>query len=212
MISSAAPDSDAQEAAVASLRKVIAHLRKTKAPAELLRESARELDAIAQRLAPHDHSGPWAQSALDFEADGFNPSDDPSQVFPYSPVVGHRNPIAPPIRFELRDGELHAEHAFDAPWSGAPNAVHGGIIALVFDELLGSVNVVNGLGAFTGTLTLVYRALTPAETPIRMRGWIDRTEGRKVFARGTMHAGEVLCAEAEGTFIAPKAFEFSRRA
>jgi len=26
-------------------------------------------------------------------------------------------------------------------------------------------------------------------------------EGRKIFATGTLHAGEVLCAETEGVFI-----------
>ena len=49
------------------------------------------------------------------------------------------------------------------------------------------------------------RSLTPIGKPIRMRGWVDAREGRKTWAKGTMHLGETLCAEAEGVFIAPAA-------
>jgi hypothetical protein len=43
----------------------------------------------------------------------------------------------------------------------------------------------------------------PLGEPIRMRGWIDRRDGRKTFTKGTMHFGDQLCAEAEGVFILP---------
>ena len=33
---------------------------------------------------------------------------------------------------------------------------------------------------------------------------LQRQEGRKTFATGRLHAGDVLCAEAEGLFIAAK--------
>jgi len=34
--------------------------------------------------------------------------------------------------------------------------------------------------------------------------WIERVEGRKIFCRGTLHAGERLCAEAEAIFVSLK--------
>jgi len=43
-----------------------------------------------------------------------------------------------------------------------------------------------------------------------MRGWIDRRDGRKTFTRGTMHHGDVLCAEASGVFIVPGARALER--
>ena len=36
-----------------------------------------------------------------------------------------------------------------------------------------------------------------------MRGWVDRVEGRKTFAKGTFHQGDTLTAQAEGIFIGP---------
>jgi hypothetical protein len=42
---------------------------------------------------------------------------------------------------------------------------------------------------------------------VRFVGWVERVEGRKIFARGTLHAGEILCAEADAIFIT---VDFSR--
>jgi acyl-coenzyme A thioesterase PaaI-like protein len=200
------PDAEALGAATASVRRLIAHLRKTTAPRDLLESFTREAEALADRLEPHDHPGPYAQRHLYFRLENTPPDDEsPSEYFPYSPVVGALNPLAPPIAFDFdaEAGEMHAEHVFDAPYNGPPTAVHGGVIALVFDELLGSTGVMNQCGGFTGTLSIRYRSITPLHQPIRMRGWVDRREGRKVFIAGTMHDGDTLCAEAEGIFIQP---------
>ena len=53
----------------------------------------------------------------------------------------------------------------------------------------------------TGTLTIMYRSPTPLYTPLTFARSHDRIDGRKVFTRGTMHAGDRLCAEADGIFI-----------
>lgn len=170
--------------------------------------------SVTDGLHPHRHEGIRMQAGLHFGAtdgapgsENFSISRDnsPNRFFPYSPVVGLLNPIAPPVRMWMVDGEsgleMHGEASFGAPYNGPPGCVHGGVIAATFDELLGSVCVVNGLGGFTGTLTVVYRSTTPLEETVTMRGWHDRTEGRKVFARGELHHGERLCAEVEGIFI-----------
>jgi acyl-CoA thioesterase FadM len=61
--------------------------------------------------------------------------------------------------------------------------------------------VINGLGGFTGTLTVIYRTPTPLGERLTMRAWYDRSERRKIFAKGTLHHGDTLCAEAEGIFV-----------
>lgn len=203
------PDFEALRAAVASVRQLTAHLRKTRGPRALLIEVEREVAALSDRLAPYDYEGPYQQRRLvmndaDFTDSHAQDTDDPAEFFPYSPVIGPLNPIAPAVSFDFDGEEMHAEHIFDAPYNGPPTAVHGGVIALVFDELLGTLGALRGIGGFTGTLTVRYRALTPIAEKIRMRSWVDRSEGRKCFIKGTMHHGERLCAEAEGIFIRPK--------
>lgn len=208
-----APDFEALSCAVASVRRLVAHLRKTKADPTLLAEVEREADRLADALAPFDHPGPYAQRQLVLQETvhgAERDTDDPQEYFPYSPIIGALNPIAPPVRFDLRGREMHAEHVFDAPYNGPPASVHGGVIALVFDELLGSLGAMLDIGGFTGTLEVVYRSLTPIGQPIRMRSWVDGEEGVKIFIRGTMHttdpgaSEERLCAEARGIFIRPK--------
>ncbi|MCY3851893.1 MAG: PaaI family thioesterase [Acidimicrobiaceae bacterium] len=132
-------------------------------------------------------------------------AEHPSDFFPYSPLVGLLNPISPPVamRRVAAGGhfEIHGEVTFGAAFNGPPDCVHGGVIAALFDELLGSTCVVNDIGGYTGTLTVVYRTPTPLGTPLQMRGWHDRSERRKVFAKGTLHSGDALCAQAEGIFV-----------
>jgi acyl-coenzyme A thioesterase PaaI-like protein len=98
---------------------------------------------------------------------------------------------------------VHAETRFPPQFTGPPGSVHGGVIALVLDELLGYVNLANASGGYTGVLTIRYRALTPIERPIRMEAHQQRAEGRKLFTRGSLHHGDTLTAEAEGLFIRP---------
>ena len=207
------PDFDALEGAVGAVRRLITHLRKTTADPDVLRRIEKAASDFADELAPFDYEGPFHQRQLimDHDDDGRTMPDtrDAAEFFPYSPVVGPLNPISPKIDFELVGREFHATHVFEPQYNGPPTAVHGGIVALVFDELLGALGAILGIGGFTGTLQVVYRSLTPLHRPVRLRSWVDREEGVKVFIKGTMYTTDAdgtdrLGAEAEGIFIRPK--------
>ena len=74
-------------------------------------------------------------------------------------------------------------------------------IAGLFDEILGVANIAAGVGAMTGTLTIVYRSPTPLYTEVTLEAHTTSIEGRKVRTVGTLSAGDRLCAEAHGIFI-----------
>ena len=209
------------QAFIAALRRVLSAARVADLDGLDLRGDIESLVALAERLGTAAVDEPRMQAALsgsDMDERMANALVAGQEgraararevgiagFFPYSPFVGPLNPVAPPVHFEIVDGdpwhELRAEHRFDPITNGPPGGVHGGMIAGVFDELLGSVCVLNDVAGCTGTLNIRYRSLTPIEEPISMRAWIDRVEGRKTFARGTFHHGAVLCAEADGVFI-----------
>ena len=123
-----------------------------------------------------------------------------------SPFMGLMNPLAPPMsaRLDPDDGEWGAVHCtvtFTEPFEGPPGHVHGGFLAGIFDEILGQAQSLSGRPGMTGKLSISYRAPTPLFTELRLRGWIERIEGRKIFTHATLHNGATLCCEADGLFI-----------
>ena len=63
----------------------------------------------------------------------------------------------------------------------------------------------------TGTLRVQYRTPTPIGEELRLEAWVERIEGRKIFARGTIHHGDTLTAEADGVFIQGSMQRFTER-
>jgi len=130
-----------------------------------------------------------------------DPVGDAQDFFPTSPVIGFANPVAPPVVVEAVDGALVGSAWFDNQYEGPPTCVHGGVIAMVFDEMLGAANIVSGNPGMTGTLTIRYRKPTPLRTPLRLEARFEGRDGRKIRTTGAIYHGDVLTAEAEGIFI-----------
>lgn len=122
-----------------------------------------------------------------------------------NPAVGMRNAIAPPMNIVHgdSDGRCWAEFDLGLPYEGPPGLVHGGICALMLDHLLGEA-ASDGLTKphFTGTITLRYLRGTPLGR-VRTEAWVDRVDGVKTFARGTISDAEGITVEADGIFIRP---------
>ena len=121
-----------------------------------------------------------------------------------NPVIGERNPLAPPL--EIRhdpDGRSRSDFTLGSVYEGPPGLVHGGISALVLDHLLGEA-ASSGLtkAMFTGTITLRYLRGTPLG-PLHGEAFIDRREGHKISARGFISDAQGPTVEAEGVFITP---------
>ncbi|WP_246081530.1 PaaI family thioesterase [Nocardioides litoris] len=121
-------------------------------------------------------------------------------------VVGLRNPVAPPLR-PVPDpdepGRVTCDFHLGAAYEGPPTLVHGGVLALVLDQVLGEAAGAGGRPGMTGTLTLTYRRPTPLGD-LRTEAWIERTEGHKTWARGHVVGPDGVTVEAEGVFILPR--------
>jgi hypothetical protein len=186
-----------------AVRELIACVRTIDAPDDVLVDAARAVEDVVALLAPYTYEGPYQQATLRPPADGrpILRSESPNEFFPYSPIVGPLNPLAPPVRMWMDGQRLRGEVTLGAPYNGPPSMVHGGVIALVFDELLGALAVVHELGGFTGTLSVRYERPTPLDKRLEMTAWLDRVEGRKVFVLGELHHDAMVTARAEGIFI-----------
>jgi acyl-coenzyme A thioesterase PaaI-like protein len=134
------------------------------------------------------------------------PEGHPQDIFSTSPVIGFANPVAPPVEVWAVEGEngvreVRGRVTFGYAYEGPPTCVHGGVIAELFDELLGMSNILAGQGAMTGTLKIRYRRPTPLLVPLQLAARHTGKEGRKVFAWGGIYNQGELTAEAEGVFI-----------
>jgi len=188
---------DARRRLAASTRALLdAVLTCDAADDELLAAAARA-DEITRALRTASPTRPAATESSEATPRERGPDD----YLPRSPFVGVGSPLAPPFEYEAGGGHFVARGAFGAAHQGPPGYVHGGWVALAFDEALGMANAIGGLPCLTGRLTIRYRRPTPLHTPLVLEAHTQRVEGRRITTVGTLHDGDTLTAEAEGLFV-----------
>lgn len=124
-----------------------------------------------------------------------------ADYLPRSPLFGTVHPGAGRWTWDIQDGRLVAHGTLGVAFEGPPGYVHGGQVALMFDEALGVANVAGGHAGMTARLSIRYRRPTPLRTELRLEAWTVGRQGRRITTVGTLHEGETLCAEAEGLFV-----------
>ena len=125
----------------------------------------------------------------------------------FNPVSGVGSPLAPPLQIRRADGGVLAETTLGLPYEGPPSYVHGGMSALMMDQLLGAAAIAAGLWGMTARLELEYRRPVPLDTPLQLRAGVKESAGRKVVVTGTIalaEAPEQALVEARGVFVAPR--------
>ena len=118
------------------------------------------------------------------------------------PVAGPANPTA--VRVEPRwddDGVAYADVWFGPAFEAAPGRVHGGMVAAVFDDILGMAMARVRSPGFTGRLTVHYRAPVPMNQRIEFRAWAEPADGRKLVVQSEARLDGRLLAEADALFI-----------
>lgn len=175
-------------------RRLISESLTTVADSDAIGEATRLVAAASALLAglPHGREYESAEASV---------TGDPHTSVFVSPFVGSLNPLAPPLYVDMDDDQIVATGVFGDQYEGPPGYVHGGVIAAVFDEVLGFAQSLSGRPGMTGRLTIHYRSPTPLHTELRIDGRVDRVDGRKIFTIGRLFHGDTLCAEAEGLFI-----------
>lgn len=153
-----------------------------------------EVEALTARLRTRQLDGPYG---VRFSSGG--------RGRPWgNPVVGLRNAAAPPVVVE-RDpaGRAWSSFHLGAAFEGPPGLVHGGVSAMILDQMLGEATGAGGKPGMTGTLTMRYHRGTPLGD-LSAEAWIERSEGIKTWAKGHISDAEGVTVEAEGLFILPR--------
>ena len=127
---------------------------------------------------------------------------DKIEFDPFSIAGGELHPSAIGLSY-VKDSEdsVIGTGIIDPMFAGPPERVHGGIQALIIDEVMGALNRMRGRQAFTAYLKVDYRGPAPLGVPITFRAWLDSVDGRKIKLLGSGDGPEGRFMAAEGLFI-----------
>lgn len=165
------------------------------APPAALQAATAAVEAALAALAPHVPAtrGPRYPFGASF--------DSVADIMPFDPIMGPLSPLAPPITFSVEDGVSVGRVCFGAPWEGPPGCVHGGVLALAFDQVLNVANLLDGVAGPTKRLTLTFRKPTPLGVGLRFEGRVERRAEREIHSRGRLLRDDgTVTVEAEGVF------------
>ncbi|MCT9112720.1 PaaI family thioesterase [Streptomyces mirabilis] len=191
---------DHQRAAIAALghelRALVDATVRTATPPEVLHRMTDEVRRLAGQLTGRRRARAEIPAVDEF----------PGGVRMYSPVTGPGSPLAPPMRV-TPDGDGVVGHCtLGIAHEGPPGYVHGGMSAMLLDELMGWACYAAGTPAMTVSLRMRYRRPVPLETPLRVHAHVTGTEDRKIFVAGSISAAadpSVTLVTADGVFVTP---------
>jgi acyl-coenzyme A thioesterase PaaI-like protein len=196
------PQDHPRARAAAALRRLGHALMGHEADALLLERVARAAEQVAVDL----EAGPARQrDALELKRRMFDREvADGARVTHFEEcfVSGPWNPMGIAIEVHREGDEAVAEVELGPAFEGGPGRSHGGIVAAIFDDVLGYLLTLNRVPAFTGELTVRYLAATPIGQPLTFRARLVSRDGRKLLTEGEARADGRTVATAQALFIA----------
>lgn len=106
------------------------------------------------------------------------------------------------VRMYLRDDKSFVTEFTPRPGAEGPKAhAHGGFLASILDETMGSACWYNGLPVLAANLSVKYRRSVPLEGHYLCEAKIDRLETRRAMVNARIFKGETLYCEATGVFV-----------
>lgn len=178
-----------------ALRALTTHAIGTEVDVDVLRQVAERTRALAATLAEQQRD-----------------ADEPSSVDDlrrgqrlYNPVVGVGNPVAPPMHVEIVEGAATGTCTLDWRYEGPFGYGHGGISALLLDQIMGYAAAAAGHPGVTGRLEVRYRATVPLGEPLLLQAKFIDVLGVRSAIHGTLSlaaAPDDALVEAEGRFLA----------
>lgn len=171
---------------IEGVRKLQDHARAADAPDAVITEAADRLEELSALLAP-------------FDADEWQ---SPSGRRMDLPMRGNILTV-PMDAHRTDDGRIEGTARFARFHLGRNGAVHGGVLGMLFDSVLGlTASVLTGSPRQrTAYLKIDYRNIVPIEKELQFYSGIDSVDGRKIFVSGRLCDGDTLLTEADALFV-----------
>jgi acyl-coenzyme A thioesterase PaaI-like protein len=169
---------------IEALRLIQERITAASPPDAVVAETAGVLEKLAATLGPYevDESRQIAGRRMD--------------------LPGRGQALVPVLDIDDWDEQhVRARVALGRFYLGAGGAAHGGVLSLIFDEMLGRLANTGRTRSRTAFLHVNYRNITPIGPELRVEAHVDRVEGRKRFLTGAIYHDGTLTADAEGLFV-----------
>ncbi|GAA5125790.1 hotdog domain-containing protein [Haloechinothrix salitolerans] len=177
----------------ARLRELTETSIRTEVPVDVLEQAAIDVESVTATLRERQRK-PQQPASVDDLIGG-------KRMF--NPVIGEGHPSAPPVEY-FTDGErVEGRCTLGLTHEGPPMSTHGGISALLLDQILGHAAAAAGNAGPTTDLTVRYRKPVPLDVPLRIWARVVSVEDGHALATGaiaTMSDPESALVEAEARF------------
>ncbi len=108
------------------------------------------------------------------------------------------------IRYYYRESDmaLVGKAWFGPGTEGPPGHAHGGSMAALLDEAMGTASWISGHLVLAAKIEVNFRKKLPLGTVVKVEAWLEKVNGRKVFVRGQLIGlDDLIYAESSGLFI-----------
>src|SRR5262249_38658021 len=113
------------------------------------------IEALAERLAAETEDDAYS-GVLVLPVD----ESRPETLMPLNPIVGRCSPVRPDVEMRCVNGEVRGAASFTRRFVGPPGHAHGGISAMLADQLVSVAPMAVGVHTVTKSLNMRYvRAL-----------------------------------------------------
>jgi acyl-coenzyme A thioesterase PaaI-like protein len=114
---------------------------------------------------------------------------------------GPENPAGMGLKLRIDGERIKGKVCLDRRQEGAPGIAHGGAIATVLDDSLGTMLLILRRPAVTASLTVDFRSPALLGRELDIEAWCERIDGRKLYLAGRVSDGETVIADCHALFI-----------
>jgi acyl-coenzyme A thioesterase PaaI-like protein len=130
----------------------------------------------------------------------------PEGPMPLNPILGACSPVRPDVQLRYRDGEIAGTASFSRRFVGPPGFAHGGISAMLADQIVAASPGAIGRRAITKSLVLSYLRPLPLDEEIELWGVCEPTGDESFRARFTITTRGKLAVEGEADLVSYESF------
>jgi acyl-coenzyme A thioesterase PaaI-like protein len=182
----------ASESLAASIRALADAAAETAVDPSVLDDVRTQIDELAARLRAEVHDGAYSglvEPPVDFSV--------PEGPMPLNPIIGPCNPTRPDVQLRYRDGEVVGTATFTRRFTGPPGFTHGGISAMLADQIVAVTGGAIGTRCITKALHVRFRRPLPLGEAVDLWGVCEMGDDGTFTARYTVSAGGEV--KVEGT-------------